>query len=295
MSDKFWVISNGSESYLSHHGIKGQKWGVRNGPPYPLQVKSYESFEWIDHDYKNAIKPGSPFSRNPNDFIIQKGAPFVRLSNNPKEEFNKRIYVTGDKMFDAAYSDIVSTTTNTSEHLYEIRYVLTKDIKFAGINEVNKAMSKAFGFDVDLLERNYVWEDYLDGKITIEEARKRWEKEAPTWSGGKEAYSVDSSSETGILDFMYDKKFEKQRDEFIKILQEDGYDALLDPVDSWMGEGSIGVSPKASIIISDCLKKTKIYDLYSEDTEDIYDKFYHSYLSHHGVKGMRWGQGVIRK
>lgn len=23
-------------NYLAHHGIKGQKWGVRNGPPYPL-------------------------------------------------------------------------------------------------------------------------------------------------------------------------------------------------------------------------------------------------------------------
>lgn len=23
-------------SELFHHGIKGQKWGVRNGPPYPL-------------------------------------------------------------------------------------------------------------------------------------------------------------------------------------------------------------------------------------------------------------------
>lgn len=22
--------------YIAHHGIKGQKWGVRNGPPYPL-------------------------------------------------------------------------------------------------------------------------------------------------------------------------------------------------------------------------------------------------------------------
>lgn len=24
------------EDYLSHHGIKGQKWGQQNGPPYPL-------------------------------------------------------------------------------------------------------------------------------------------------------------------------------------------------------------------------------------------------------------------
>ena len=23
--------------YLAHHGVKGQKWGVRNGPPYPLK------------------------------------------------------------------------------------------------------------------------------------------------------------------------------------------------------------------------------------------------------------------
>lgn len=25
--------------YISHHGIKGQKWGVKNGPPYPLVEK----------------------------------------------------------------------------------------------------------------------------------------------------------------------------------------------------------------------------------------------------------------
>ena len=25
------------DSYLEHHGITGQKWGVRHGPPYPLE------------------------------------------------------------------------------------------------------------------------------------------------------------------------------------------------------------------------------------------------------------------
>ena len=31
-----WYGTNGS--YLMHHGIKGQKWGVQNGPPYPLDA-----------------------------------------------------------------------------------------------------------------------------------------------------------------------------------------------------------------------------------------------------------------
>lgn len=26
--------------YIAHHGIKGQQWGVRNGPPYPLSRQS---------------------------------------------------------------------------------------------------------------------------------------------------------------------------------------------------------------------------------------------------------------
>ncbi len=33
-----------SEDWLKHHGIKGQKWGVRRGPPYPLtpETTSYK-------------------------------------------------------------------------------------------------------------------------------------------------------------------------------------------------------------------------------------------------------------
>lgn len=31
--------------YLAHHGIKGQKWGQRNGPPYPLKAGAHSAAE----------------------------------------------------------------------------------------------------------------------------------------------------------------------------------------------------------------------------------------------------------
>lgn len=33
------------DEYLTHHGIKGQKWGVRNGPPYPLGAEDHSASE----------------------------------------------------------------------------------------------------------------------------------------------------------------------------------------------------------------------------------------------------------
>lgn len=36
---------NDYRSYLAHHGIMGQKWGIRNGPPYPLGFSDHSSAE----------------------------------------------------------------------------------------------------------------------------------------------------------------------------------------------------------------------------------------------------------
>lgn len=41
------------DSELAHHGVKGQKWGVRNGPPYPLDKSSKH-----DTIVKDAIESG---------------------------------------------------------------------------------------------------------------------------------------------------------------------------------------------------------------------------------------------
>ena len=43
------ICSNGlvydSNNYLSHHGIQGQKWGRKNGPPYPLAAGDHSASE----------------------------------------------------------------------------------------------------------------------------------------------------------------------------------------------------------------------------------------------------------
>ena len=42
-----WYIVNNE---LCHHGIDGQKWGVRNGPPYPLNRTSSGVIKTVDKD-----------------------------------------------------------------------------------------------------------------------------------------------------------------------------------------------------------------------------------------------------
>ena len=40
---RYGTIIVRSSGTLAHHGIKGQKWGVQNGPPYPLDQKTHNS------------------------------------------------------------------------------------------------------------------------------------------------------------------------------------------------------------------------------------------------------------
>lgn len=75
---------NDYRGYLSHHGIKGQKWGEQNGPPYPLSTKMHNMVvkgrqkraekrrQKILHDPKKLTKHATEFSKEEIDEAIAK-------------------------------------------------------------------------------------------------------------------------------------------------------------------------------------------------------------------------------
>lgn len=44
------------KNYLEHHGIKGQKWGIKNGPPYPLKGVRIATAKNIVTEIGNKVK-----------------------------------------------------------------------------------------------------------------------------------------------------------------------------------------------------------------------------------------------
>ena len=61
------------DEFLAHHGIKGQQWGVRNGPPYPIENKVIRKGTRVNSVSVNKSKLGKTksdrwlYTYNPND------------------------------------------------------------------------------------------------------------------------------------------------------------------------------------------------------------------------------------
>lgn len=119
------------ENYLSHHGIKGQKWGEQNGPPYPLEdeVKAIA--------YKGGVMPDGKRINNITDKDVKKARRRLakrkfKMSETDTKEYEDRLkleYETrellgmndldhlGSKISNSARKACIDSIKNTGDKL----------------------------------------------------------------------------------------------------------------------------------------------------------------------------------
>lgn len=135
-----------SDSFLMHHGIQGQKWGKRNGPPYPLkssQLNSKEKFYRINIDSSK---------KRVNDV----------LGINGKASTNKSF--TSEELQDATkHINPSKSKTNCGACAASILVNLSSKDKVSAISEApeNMRIKGGKGYDpdklIDCFEGNHKW------------------------------------------------------------------------------------------------------------------------------------------
>lgn len=83
----YYLDENGT---LYHHGIQGQKWGVQNGPPYPLDSSQLSSYE---KKYSSVAKNGKTI-----ELVRQKPKGLLKVSKRKDLFYDYDAFVDGKKV-----------------------------------------------------------------------------------------------------------------------------------------------------------------------------------------------------
>lgn len=123
------------EYYLKHHGILGQKWGQKNGPPYPLD-SSKSTGKRLKKDKRNS-------STEKKKSLFKKRNKENKLSKDQLNEIGRIIKKYADKNYDeypaSLYKDVENVIDGYNKNEYgdyvkSVKNTKTK-IKFNGDNE----------------------------------------------------------------------------------------------------------------------------------------------------------------
>ena len=89
------------EEYLAHHGIKGQKWGERRGPPYPLSAEQKKGGGGSEKTVAKSGQAGK-LEQEILKQAIESGEVSLKLNighqkkHLPDREDKRRSYIQGD-------------------------------------------------------------------------------------------------------------------------------------------------------------------------------------------------------
>lgn len=231
---------------LYHHGIKGQKWGIRRYQPYPKG--SHGTFLGQSRD---------------DDIVIKKGTEAYRVQSTDKLSGSGHSYISFNKLDHMNYLlftasgeggvAIDATVDNGNESRpYSVQLNLTKDIIAPSYQRSMDAFVKTVG-DVGIKEVSKTINDKDIAKQFVKDYRKM---------------NVEECRDRAYINFVRTfMKDSKARQVFFKELESQGYNAIVDEWDNKFGSNTSAETPMIVFDKSDTLKKTSAKAITKEDTE----------------------------
>lgn len=250
---------------LYHHGIKGQKWGKRNGPPYPLGYTELVKAGYLNKRQKEDIKK---ITDKNGDYVVKKGTEFSRITTNKNETSGSKYMSFLDEDKNTYRSNFIHYLND--EHGYEDTYKADKDVKIASHERTISTILEKIGDkkvqDV-INENDLTWENTTDSGYLAREAFNKVKNKTL-----KEFYSEVKMPNSPGKDLIAEKEQRdlannyvrigsrvlnktlynnpKIRDSTIAELKKQGYDAMVDIEDAF------SYSTLPVITFTDKIKKT---------------------------------------
>ena len=260
---------------IKHHGILGQKWGKRNGPPYPLGGGDYTQSQ-IKAIRKQRTKRNSIYNKKHFDEVLKSDkTTLTTLSYNKDRTKNADMFfaahTTLDKhQYNALFNKKVPQTLydengnsiGTGTFLkYRIDNSLKKDIKVASEDSAAKIFMELYKKDRDFYNfvtdqdrmENYFVKDKYKFKGYRESARAldkiRDSKYTPSSEDLQTAYRMFNYviPYDGAGNVRKGKDAYTQRTKFFNACKNAGYGAVLDTNDSIYG----GFKAQSPVIVFD--------------------------------------------
>lgn len=259
--------------YLAHHGIRGQRWGKRNGPPYPLSGGDYSETEKREI-YRARKKKNSIYNKKHFDQVVSKNTKIATLSYDPNRTKNVDMFYGAHDRFDKheynalfnrkisqpIYDEGGNNIGTGNYYKFRITNVANKDIKVASEDSGTDAFLNLYKTNRDfynfVTDPNRMQSHFVDSKYKFKgyrESRDALEKvrnsDKPTEEDLRKVYRMFNyviPSDAGGNE-KEAKDVAKQRALLFKELKKEGYSAVLDTNDSIYG----GFKANSPVIVFD--------------------------------------------
>ena len=260
-----------SDNDLIHHGIKGQKWGVRRyqnkdgsltaegrsrynqesqklrkeDQPYKEsnRIEKYYGIKHIDED-TDTIKQGAVFYRiTTDDEPLDSTRKYVSITKDDRDMYvEESDFLVGDKDRDT---------------VAEIQYTSNKELKVATPKKIKEEMDKFMGTDkvkvIDVDDLHHIAGEKAAkkflrkyGDLPISTLSLKPEENAKIF--GKDLTSSKIASEAVRKSFDYAVMDREKHNKFMDSLKKQGYQAMLDINDSqWLEYPLVLLSPDKDI------------------------------------------------